>query len=233
VLEAQIQSATIVLIGQFNPAIFSPSWLQRVGLIKELEAEAAEVTIIHAELTSMKVGSVELQIGPQRLAASTPEVPFVRVQEFVTDLIGGILPHTPIAHAGINFEEHFVAPSPRHRIALGRLLAPVAPWGEWGEAIEADPDENPSGLMRLTMRENNPDSRSNGWFAIEIAPSTEINKFQAVKISSNDHYVVEETKFASSAESAAAILSENFDKSQKKALSIFNHIRELTAKVVL
>lgn len=220
-----------MLVGNFNPAIFSPAWLNRVGLIKDAVAEDAEVQIIHSELTVLKFGAMEIQIGPSRLTVSTPEVPFVRIQEFTTDLLGKVLPQTPIQFAGINFEEHFLAPSPKHRMALGRMLAPTKPWGEWGKKLEAGNKDTPSGLIRLVMQETKPGGRE-GSFSVEVGPSDEINKYQAVKVKTNDHFEVEETKFATSAEVTANTLADEFDRSHRKAFGMFSHIRELTEGAV-
>jgi hypothetical protein len=45
---------SIVLVGNFNPAIFQPAWLAAKGLIRESEASAAVVEVIHPELAQYR-----------------------------------------------------------------------------------------------------------------------------------------------------------------------------------
>src|SRR5215207_2918217 len=47
------------------------------------------------------------------------------------------LPHSPIKLFGVNLEVHFKLQAPAQRLALGRTLAPVAPWGEFGKCLES------------------------------------------------------------------------------------------------
>ena len=44
--EPDKQFKGVVLVGKFNPVIFQPSWFSSQGLIKEKDADSAEVNII-------------------------------------------------------------------------------------------------------------------------------------------------------------------------------------------
>ena len=231
-IDPELQNAGIVLVGSFNPAIYSPHWFAQVGLIKAADAEVAETSVIHPELTVIKLNSIQLQVAPNRFSIGTTDVPLVKIADFAANLLGSVIPHTPINFLGINFEEVFLAPTPKHRIALGRKLAPTEPWGKWGEEIAASSVDNPSGMAKLTMLQNNPSER-NGSFAIEILPAVEIDKTRAVKMTSNDHYVIKETPSESSATVAARIIFEEFEPNQKRVYGIYKHIRDLSEKVAV
>ena len=42
-ISPQFEGVTIVLLGQFNPAIFQPAWLAAENLVRPQEAESAEI----------------------------------------------------------------------------------------------------------------------------------------------------------------------------------------------
>ena len=60
-MESQM-SASIVLVGAFNPAIFQPSWLELHRLIRDTEAEAAKISIITAEVAVFSIGDWLLEL---------------------------------------------------------------------------------------------------------------------------------------------------------------------------
>jgi hypothetical protein len=69
--------ASMVLVGSFNPRIFRPDWFARVGLVTEAEAGAANVEIIHPEITVLWMDRLRLRVEPGRLIATTEEAPFM------------------------------------------------------------------------------------------------------------------------------------------------------------
>ena len=114
------------------------------------------------------------------------------------------------------------------RNKLGRLLAPVSPWGVWGETLE--PDGSLSGMTSLTMTQVNPVGRPIGGMKnVNVEPSTRISQGRfGVYVGVNDHYAVETTDSPTTAEEILNLLEENFDKSLQWADQIIDHIMDLT-----
>ena len=52
--QSERQGMSIVALGSFNPAIFHPIWFARQGLIRDAEAEAAEIQVVSPEVTLVK-----------------------------------------------------------------------------------------------------------------------------------------------------------------------------------
>ena len=46
------QMVDIVFLGRFNPSIFQPMWFSSHGLLREEEADEAEIGLIHPEVTT-------------------------------------------------------------------------------------------------------------------------------------------------------------------------------------
>src|SRR5262249_38735766 len=129
--EPDVQSASIVLVGRFNPAIISPAWLLKIGVISKGEFETSNVVVIHPEVTQFSIERFQIEILPQRLVITTAGEPYVQILDDVVGIFTA-LPHSPIKVFGVNFEIHFKLQAPEQRVVLGRTLAPVAPWGEFG-----------------------------------------------------------------------------------------------------
>lgn len=61
-IEPEISGSSIVLLGDFNPAIFSPSWFAKYGIVSQSAADEAETTVIHPELAVMQIGSKSIKV---------------------------------------------------------------------------------------------------------------------------------------------------------------------------
>ena len=125
----EIQSVSIVLLGKFNPAIFSPAWLAKAGIVTEREADAASVNVIHSEIAQFGVERFRFEVQTERFQVTTLVEPFVQLLDSVVNLFKDKLPHTPADKMGINYEVHFRLQAPDRRIALGRALSVVRLFG--------------------------------------------------------------------------------------------------------
>lgn len=165
---------SIVVVGQFNPAIVMPAWLEREGLVSKESASAAEVDLIAPDVASFTVSSKQVQVLRERLTVSTGDT---REEDTLCDLVVGILDilsHTPTSQVGLNYEGHFLLSSESAWHGKGHLLAPKEPW--------ADLLTKP-GLMNVTMRDN---SRSDGHLDVSVGPSRIVTTGLAV--TTNNHF---------------------------------------------
>jgi hypothetical protein len=67
-IEPELSELLIVLVGNFNPTIFQPSWLVRHGLITDGAAQSADISVIHPDITAFSIESLfTLQVERERL----------------------------------------------------------------------------------------------------------------------------------------------------------------------
>jgi hypothetical protein len=67
----QSESASIVLVGSFNPAIFHPEWLLRHSLISEDDNKGAKVEIVHSQLSKFSLEWLFIDVMNEKLIART------------------------------------------------------------------------------------------------------------------------------------------------------------------
>ena len=119
---------SIVALGDFNPAIFQPKWFSSHELIREEEADSANIEIIHRDAAIFSTGWFSLQVtaGNLTLATHDPTKPLP-----LRDLAFGtlkLLEHTPIRAFGFNRIGHFRADSEQSWHAFGHHYAPKESW---------------------------------------------------------------------------------------------------------
>lgn len=122
------EEISIVMIGDFNPKIFQPSWFALQELIRESEAEAAPVEIIHSDFTSFSTDWFSLQVTRERLSLATKSVAY---KTHLRDLANGTfqnLSHTPIIQMGINVNTVLRFRSLQDWDAFGHFLTPKSAW---------------------------------------------------------------------------------------------------------
>lgn len=121
---------SIVLVGNFNPAIFHPAWLAAKELIRESEATAANIEIIHPEVAQFRAGWLHLVVTTNKFVASTSD-PAHHLP--LRDLVVGVfelLDQTPTHRLGLNRTVHVDLGNEQAWHALGHLLAPKEPWAD-------------------------------------------------------------------------------------------------------
>src|SRR4051794_20894265 len=124
----EIEVASVVLVGKFNPSIFQPAWLAANKLIREGEAEAANIEVIHREVCVFTTDWLNLQVTQTRFAATAVDAVH---QGELRDLVLGmftLLEHTPFDKMGMNRDMHFKMDSREKWHAFGDLLAPKECW---------------------------------------------------------------------------------------------------------
>ena len=111
-IEPETSGVSVVVLGTFNPAIFTPAWFELHGLLPGVEARA-ELKVAHAQVTAFTFDWLRLDVVVERLAVATTEAPYVRVCDLVARTFKEFLPHTPLRAFGINRDVHFPVQSPR------------------------------------------------------------------------------------------------------------------------
>ena len=218
--------ASIVLVGSFNPRIFRPDWFARTGPVTEAEAGAANVEIIHPEITLLRMDWLRIRVEPGRLIATTEEAPFIRLADLVVRTFREFLGHTPIGMLGINREVHFSVGDEETKDRIGNLLAPKEPWGEWGPQIAGGKyPEKHGGMRGLVMEQRELEDRFRGHIQARVAPSTKVKA--GIYMHINDHYEAEAPDDVVGCDEVVSILERQFDVSIRRSEWIIDQIMAL------
>lgn len=173
----EIEAASAVLVGNFNPAIFHPGWFERQGLLSRAQAEGANVAAVLPELAqfSLEHDRIHVQVLPNRLTVTgTPDL-----QEELHVLVVEtfkILEHTPLNMLGINYNMHFRMPSDDAWHTVGHRLAPKEIWEELLDT---------PGTRSVTIQGKRPGSRAKH-VRVTVEPSVQV--LPGVYFAVNEHF---------------------------------------------
>jgi len=175
------EGASIVMIGQFNPAIVTPPWLERKGLLGPGESDEVTEQVIVPRTTVFALPSFRCEVTETRLNLQTEDpLEFSRLRDMAIGLLDS-LPETPLAAVGMNRFFHFGYERREDFDALGDQFAPKALWA---------PILNLPGLRSMLMEGTRTDGY-HGWVWIKMEPSN-VHQ-QAVYIEHNDHVMLQRT----------------------------------------
>lgn len=226
-IEPEIVGGSVVLRGHFNPSIFTPQWFAWHELLPKKTVDVAKLEIAHTLITEFNADWLHLQIIPERFLLSTTQSPVVRMRDLAVRIFREHLPHTRLNAMGINREVHFSVSSFSKRDQIGRLLAPVEPWGDWGKKLE--PDGEHGGMTSLTMTQVNLEGRPpGGQVNVTVEPSKKIGEDRpGVYVRVNDHYTIKNPEDQMATSKIVTLLEENFDESLRRADQIIDHVMSL------
>lgn len=227
-IQPELGDVALVLVGSLNPRIFTPDWFARHGLFTDKEAEASEVEVVHAQITSFRMEWLNIRVEQERFQAQIAEAPYIRVYDLVLRTFRELLPHTPLTKLGINRQVHFDVGDLQIRDKIGEMLAPKEPWGEWASFLSAGADKEHGGMSSLTMQQRKVDDRPKGYISACIEPSAVIGSGRTgIFIRINDHYEVTQPESVIGCEEIVEILDKNFEASIKRAEWIIDQIMKL------
>jgi hypothetical protein len=227
IIEPEISAASVVLLGEFTPQIFQPHWFVKHGLLPDEAAENAEISVINPYICAFGIETFfTLHVEREGFTTARSVAPLILMSDVVVRLFGDLLPHTPIRAMGINRLVHFDAGTAEKRDRIGDLLAPKAPWGQWGKKLSSGDPNKHGGMLSLTMVQFDLSDRAKGSILAKIEPSTKIGSGKTgIFMEINDHYQTDNDK---DAEQAVKILQERFDDSLRNSDTIINQIMSLT-----
>jgi len=205
-------SKNIVLVGSFNPAIFQPAWLAANQLIREDEAEVAEVKVIHPEVTIFDLKWAHVQVTQDRFSVNTEQEPYFEV---IRDLAIGVfrlLEHTPVKALGINTSAHYKVQGEEELNKIGDALVPKKVW---------DKATNSPGVVKLTVQGSRDDD-SRGYTQITVEPSAKVK--YGVSFNLNDHFNVLDEKSTLGCKEMIDTLEGAWKASEERANHIINTI---------
>ncbi|MEM9086213.1 MAG: hypothetical protein AAGB23_09855 [Pseudomonadota bacterium] len=213
------QGVSIIANGTFNPAIFHPAWFRRHGLLSEEEEETAKIDMVHPEISQFQVPGLQFDIQTERILLQAAAEPLVRAADIFSSLFADLLPHTPIKSVGINYWSHFRLSSWSQRQNFGRALAPIEPWGEFGQLMDSKDKNMAGGFSTLSFKAAYPANGDLGSVNVSMQPSVKIENDSGVFMNVNHH-------FSDSGKSVhyPNMISEKFDDVIKYSRRIISHM---------
>jgi hypothetical protein len=178
-MNPRIEGLSVVLLGQFNPAIFHPSWLAANNLVREEEATEESVKLIHPELTQLDMDWLRILVERNRFQASTVQTAYYAP---LRDLVLGtfsLLSHTPVTAMGINRDLHYGLDPER----IDRIIGELVGQSRWASIIDSPT------LSTLTMRSPRT-TQYPGYVQVQVQPSHRLREMgtTGLYIQINSHY---------------------------------------------
>ena len=226
-IEPEISGCSVVMLGDFNPAIVHPSWLHAAGVEGNISEAITDVQIVIREISSFRIDTRTYTVMPDRFTLETSTAPWVAVADIIRQIFEELLVHTPIRAFGINRTVHFNVSSIKARTKIGRNLAPIKPWGKFSSEMEPD-DPSQIGLQSLTMKRQ---KRLDAVFLdtdVKIEPSVKLTGNTGIFMEVNHHHRLLDYDQGEGARPAVEILVNSFESRVSEADSIINQIMELS-----
>lgn len=223
----EIFSSSIVVIGDFNPAIFTPDWLEKYGLLGNADAELARrdaSSVISHHATRFETDWFILQVLEQNFSLTSKG----SVRPNLKDIVSGIfslVPHTPVKALGLNFMAHYKMAHEEDYHKIGDSLAPKTVW----HSI-FDEASNAAGLENLTIRvqpftRTDKTNKCNDSKAISIQPSGVVPN--GVFLTMNDHHDIEKAELQENetkAEMIVRLVNDVWQSQWDESLKIFESV---------
>jgi len=225
-INPEIGGVSVVFLGNFNPAIFTPAWFALHDLLPRQATENAELQVAHPGLTLFSTEWLHLHVVTDRFEASTQREPYVRVPDLLVRVFSEHLHHTPLKAFGINRDIHFRVADQVERDRIGGLLAPAEPWGPWKDELGLGGDRG--GMASLTMAQTRPEGRpAGGQLNVTVGPSSRIDGGRSgIHVRVNDHYAIGGDGIEAR-EELMGFLEDGFEKSVQRSDSIIDYIMSL------
>lgn len=200
-----VEGVAIVLLGDFNPAIFQPAWFAAQGLLRNEEGIGASIELIRPEIVRFNLEWLQIEVVRDRFAAITVQGFSI---ETLRDLVVGtfrVLGHTPIRSMGINREVHVKSVSDEDWHTVGDRLAPKEIW----RGLLDKP-----GMRNLVMEGVRDDGYS-GYIRVYAEPSQRVRPGVFFRV--NDHFEIDGYKSEQGAAPIVRILEDQFDVSRQRS----------------
>jgi hypothetical protein len=209
------QSLNIVVIGAFNPPIFQPAWLAAEGLIRPGDGEAAEVEIVHPEVTVFETEWMRCQVTRERFSMATQrESHYEPLRDLVASVFR-LLRHTPTRVCGINHTEQLRFDNRDEFDALGWSLVPATNW----EGVLDRP-----GVARLDEVGQRDDDRA-GYVRAQLEQPLDGTLEMTAQV--NDHIEFSPTPTQESTAELSELLLNDWGRISARATAIHQRIKEL------
>ncbi len=228
--DPELSSCSIVLIGLFNPAIFHPAWLKAKNIHPEVDESPTNLKVVHNDFAEFDIGTYSYAVERKRFLIETTVAPWVQIADKTRAIFGKHLIHTPVTAFGINRSIHFELPSSQARVALGRKIAPVEPWGSFGKDISKETDPSlTGGMTKLVMTRLSHINPTRVTTNVIVEPSYRVgtDRGTGVFLQLNSHHAIDNLSERQGCKDAIDLIDNRFDEVTKEADKIFKWFMEI------
>jgi hypothetical protein len=223
---AEIFTSSVVAVGDFNPAIFSPDWLERNKLIGEEDAAAAREGghgrsfLVSHQVTTIETEWFTLQVLDNQFSLVSKGVLSPAFKDLATGIFQ-LVSHTPVKAVGLNFAGHFKLASQDEYHKVGDVLVPKDIWDT------LYPNEF-AGIEQITIRfqrgtrDNLVETKDEK--RITMQPSRPIKYGVILSINNHHDVTVGEESDITPAERVAMILDKQWEPSWEDATHVFDKL---------
>lgn len=211
----EVETLSIVVVGDINPTIIQPFWLFSKKLIREEEASNASIEIIHNEIVKWELDWVSLEITKNRCQLKTNKKPYFDLTRDLAASIFKILKETPLHSLGINHIYDLSLQNKEQYYKFGNSLSPLNNW---------DDSLNDPRLLQLEIIENERKDNYRGKYRIRVSPADKNISF-GVSININDHYVFQNEN-SNNGMGIIQILETKWEYSFQRSEKIVNNLLE-------
>ena len=189
-INPQKKQYSIVLIGEFNPAMFQPEWFLRNNIISKEDADFARSTtgstplVVTPQITLFGTPQLKIKVEMKRFEIIADKEPYISAKDFIYNTFSA-LPGYTISAYGFNYSAHYGVENNEIYQRIGDNLAPKQYW----ESLLGDDMtglERKGGLATIQMQKEKNDNK--GRLTVILQPSAIIKP--GVFITSNDHTTV-------------------------------------------
>jgi hypothetical protein len=212
-----------VVVGNFNPTIFTPDWLEKNELIgrddAELIRQSPQIIISH-QVTSFESDWFALQVLENQFSLTSKGV----LSPALRDLAAGILQlvlHTPVSAVGLNFMAHLKIANQDGYYKIGDVLAPKTIWKDLFSAENDLPGLGNLGI-RIQHGKRGEPVKNNDEIRLSVQPSDRVK--QGIFVLYNDHHDVlsVEDDERTPTERAVSIVEDKWESAWQDAIRVFD-----------
>ena len=163
-------------------------------------------------------------VRTDRFQIETRSIPWISILDITAKIFSEHLFNTPINAFGVNRTVHFKLPSMSSRIQLGRMLAPLEPWDDFGRGMDTDDVSFTGGLQSLVMRRKSSLKGNTLETNVTIEPSIRVEGNTAVYMHVNAHHALTDLPNDHGSEIAMELLARRFEPALEEADTIIEAI---------
>ena len=181
------QQYSLILLREFNPAMFQPEWFKKNNIISTEDVDFArsdalkDSIIVTPQLTIFKTSQLNIRVEQNRFVVVADKEPFISVIDFVTktfENLGSFI----IKAFGFNYSAHYKVDDVATLHRIGDKLAPKNCWATLlGDDVTGD--DRKGGLMAIQMQKVK--SNGMGQYTVILQPSNFVRP--GIFLSCNDH----------------------------------------------
>ena len=189
-----------------------------------MQESETELQVVHNDVSNFSIDTRKYHVQRDRFRIETSSAPWILIADITRQIFSEYLVHTPIRAFGVNRNVHFRLNSLEARTRLGRRLAPIDVWGDFGEEMDGVSSELIGGMRSLTMMRKSREPSVRIDTNVQIEPSMKIDAQKGVFMNVNFHHDLENLPNAYGSETAIQILSERFEDQMAETETIVNYI---------